>query len=183
MDIIMGVLRIFPFCLQLSRSGDWKKYRAARREAGAQGAFRKGMRKYQNARSQGEIFYVRSEEGTDFRTPDSDAVPMSGGHRYQRMYQPPEASPPNEARSYLLADMGTGRRPRSASQGYLMADAAPPGRPRASSQSALMAEAHVREDFPRPYGTGTVQEQRYDRSRSISPARFVEPPKDGREMV
>jgi hypothetical protein len=178
-DIIMGILRIFPLCVQLSRSGDWKQYRLAMRESGLQGAVRKGVRKYRGRKSQVQSPDLHSNTGMEALGRHSDSISMSGGLGYEQMYQPPEASPSQDAQGYLLADMNARGRPRSASEGHLMADAVPPGRPRASSQSSLMAEAHLHEDRSQLYG----RDQRYGQSRSPSPSRFIEAPMNSREMV
>lgn len=179
----MGIIRIFPLCTHLSRSGDWKKYRTAAREAGVQGAVRKGIRKYQNRKTLGRDQYVGSDEGINARGEDPDSSSMSGGLGYQQVYQPPGTSPPNEAKSYLLADMNAGGRPQSASQGFLMADAAPPGRPRSLSQSSLMVEADMRDERSGFHNTEDGHDRRYDQSRSPSPSRFNQTPTDGRDMV
>lgn len=175
-DIILGIVKIIPFCIELKRNGEWTNYRIAMRESGLQGAVRKGVRKYKSRKAQGGDRYQELDEGLEGLTKPSESHPspdlgrhsMSGSLGAAEMYQPPEGSPPDEAKSYLMGDMNSRGHGRSPSEGYLMADTAAAGRPRASSQSSLMAETE--------YGPG-----RYD--RSPSPNAFVAPPAYGKDMV
>ena len=194
-DIIVGMVRIFPLCGELSRSGDWKEYRRAVREQGIQGAVRKGVRKYKNRKGQSQGRYQELDDGTESLTKpteiharsesdDLGSYPMSGGLGGAEMYQPPAGSPLDEDRSYLMGDMDAFGRPRASSQGYLAAEQAAPGRLRASSQSSLMAESQPQAGRPRSPSAGQWNGQRYDRTPSPAEGgRFVEVLTQGRDMV
>ena len=199
-DLIVGMARIFPLCGDLRRAGDWSKWHAAQKEAGVGGAIRRGVRKHKAKKGQGDGRYQELDEGMEALTKpagyharsesqqsygDPGYYPMSGGMSGQEMYQPPAGSPPDDARSYLMAESNaaTGR-PRSASQSYLMAEQPPAGRPRASSGSSLMVETHDLAGRPRSPSAGQWNGQTYDRPRSPSPGgRFTEAPMQGRDMV
>ncbi|KAK5169024.1 uncharacterized protein LTR77_006333 [Saxophila tyrrhenica] len=180
-DFVLGVVRIFPLCMQVRKTGDWSAYRASTKKQGLAGAIRKGRNRYKN---RGQDRYQELDQGTQnltrptesHQSQDFGRPSMSGGLGGQCVYQPPGASPPGDEGSYLTGGLdGSGHR-RAASQQYLMADHASPGRPRASSQSSLMAESQPPPGYFKPG-------QRYDRSRSPSPSPFAGAPMGGREMI
>ena len=182
-DLIIGMARVFPLCGEVRRSGDWKAYQAATQEQGFQGAVRKGIRKYKGRKTNnqgayqelddgmesltkpGETHHGRTESGASY--PDTGYYSMSGGMYGQEVYQPPAGSPPDEARSHLMAEGG---RIRSSSQTYLNPEAALIGRPRSASQNSLMQESQSQ---PPGY---------YDRAPSPSTsANFTAEPTRGRD--
>ncbi len=188
MDLILGVGRFFPLCIEVRKLGDWSKYRAASKDQGLAGAVRKGVNKYKSRTGQGPTRYQELNEGIEPMTKPSEShqsmdfarTSMSGG---AAMYQPPQASPPYEAGGYPMAEIdGSGHR-RSSSHQYLMADSAAPGRPRASSQGSLMEESRSQQGRPHSTSGGYTAGQRYDRSRSPSPGMFRGAPMGGREML
>ena len=193
-DIIVGMARIPSLCIEMSRTGDWARWRAVMRERGLQGAIRKGIRKYKSRGGKGQGAaqgrYQEINAGRESYSRPMEMEPgvpqsygetgyynMSGGIGGAQIYQPPAGSPPDEARTGLMAETkpsGEYDPPPS----YLGADTAMPTRPRASSQSALMPET---QQYGRPRSP-SGGEFGYDRSRSPS-ARFVEAPTEGRDMV
>jgi hypothetical protein len=128
-DLILGVARVPQIFLHLHRSGGWKAYRAAQKEAGITGAIRKGVRRFQNRKGAKAGRYQELETGMEeLKRPGAShdrsesgvshaSEPfMSGAADGQSLYQPPAGSPPDNDRSYLMAE-NYDRRPRSSSQG------------------------------------------------------------------
>jgi hypothetical protein len=124
-DLVLGVYKIFSLSGAVSRSGDWKKYRAATRQTGVIGAVRNGVRKYKNRKGDGNGRYQEVNESMEElkkpmeshhnRTESSatqqsatEYLPMTGlGGR--ELYQPLHGSPPEDVSSHLMAGALDGR--------------------------------------------------------------------------
>lgn len=185
-DIIVGMFKIVPLSLEMSRDGEWAKWRVAMKE---RSLLRKGFKAAQKKR--GGARYQELNEGREsFSRPmemqqsaresyqEGGYYQMSGGMSGAEMYQPPAGSPPDEARTGLMAG-NEASYPSDPPPSYLGAETATYGRPRASSQSSLMAESRADQGRARSPSMGQT---RYDHSRSPS-GRFVEAPTEGRDMV
>ena len=118
-DLIMGIIRVVPLFLEVRRSGDWALFRAARKQKGSGGPIRRGVRAYQDRRTEGaslplyeqvpsgaqspykpaEQHHMRTVSGQSYG--DADAY---GRLSASNVYQPPSGSPPADARTYLMAD-------------------------------------------------------------------------------
>ena len=133
LDLIIGIARIFTLSGDLHRSGGWKAYREAQKQAGIAGAVRKGVKKYQNRKSSRPGQYEELNESMEeLRKPAeshhqrnvSEATDTSetaystpGGLIGEHMHQPPLGSPPSDASGHLMAGQYDGR-PHSPSQGH-----------------------------------------------------------------
>ena len=189
-DLIHGMWRIFPLSIEMSRSGEWAKWRAVAKQRGLQGAFRKGVQKYKNKKGQGRYEEVNDERESLSRPmemggrdsyQDPGYYPMSGGMGGADIYQPPEGSPPSTADSRLMPGTQPGQYPKGPPPSYLGTDTAYQGRPRASSQSSLMAETREEQGRPRSPSAG---QSRYDRSPLPSPGEgFVGVPVERKDYV
>ncbi|KAK3671803.1 hypothetical protein LTR78_008348 [Recurvomyces mirabilis] len=132
LDLIIGIAKIFPLSRDLHRSGGWKAYREAQKQAGISGAVRKGVKKYRIRKSSGPGRYKELNEsveelqkpaGSHHQRSVSEATDASetsylapSGLSGEQMYQPPSGSPPSDASGHLMAGQYDGRS-RSPSQG------------------------------------------------------------------
>jgi hypothetical protein len=190
-DIIEGMYKIFPLSIEMSRDGEWAKWRVAMKE---RSLLRKGIKAMQKKKGQGR--YQELDEGRESYSRPMEMQPgardsyqegsyyQMSGAMGQSMYQPPAGSPPDEASTGLMAgkpsmEYPPGEYPSDPPPSYLGANTATYGRPRASSQSALMAESS---EMPGRARSPSMGQPRYDHSRSPS-GRFVEEQMQGRDVV
>lgn len=116
-DLIMGMIRIFPLLLHVRESGDLGQWQAARRQQGAGGAIRKGIRSYQNRRGQRAEQYEEIPSGRQSPYKPADSYHMrnmssgsygdagaAGRLSASNVYQPPSGSPPDGMRTHLMAE-------------------------------------------------------------------------------
>ncbi|KAK5108514.1 hypothetical protein LTR62_008254 [Meristemomyces frigidus] len=135
MDLITGIIRIFPLFGEVSRSGDWSKWVASKKDKGLIGLVWKGLGKNKGGKSSGSgltKYQELNESMGSLKKPagshdqrSASAVTVDSETAYSPpdavsgdgMYQPPAESPTTEANAHLMAGNRDGQ-PHSSSRGY-----------------------------------------------------------------
>lgn len=117
-DLVMGMLRVVPLFLEVRRSGDWGMFRAARKQKGAGGALRKGVRAARDRQARGPALPQYEELPSGMQSPYKPAhthhMRTVSGASYgdasahgrlspSNVHQPLAGSPP-DATTYLVAE-------------------------------------------------------------------------------